>query len=131
MSYSVRILPRGEWGKLDGTPLGEVAGSLNSTNVRVAVVEDDAGDIVGTIAAFRVLHVHGLWIKEDHRRSPSIGCRLLLALRRIAKHWGAEVALTERVPDNVADMIGRLGGIPWEGPAFLLPIPERNQCRQP
>lgn len=77
---TTRVLPPEEWPRLQGTELETVWPTLPQDEARIVVVED-AGQIIGCWAAFRAVHVEGVWIHPDHRGK--VGVRLWRAMRRV------------------------------------------------
>ena len=77
----VRELPPVEWGRLRETELGPIIDAMPLEHTMVLVVEDDAGEIVGCWGCYSILHVEGIWIREDHRKKGSVGRRLWTAMR--------------------------------------------------
>jgi hypothetical protein len=88
----------------------------------VLVVEDDAGEIVGCWGCYSILHVEGIWIREDHRKKGSVGRRLWTAMRAFLTAKGAAGAITGSVSRDVTDMLERVGAQKLIGEHFYLPV---------
>lgn len=122
---TTRVLPSSEWSRLEGTELEQLAKALDPERTRIVVVERE-GQIVGTWAATTFVHLEGIWIHPDFRGRVSVGRRLLSATFRAAKELGARFVFTGALTDEVAEMIGRIGGDQLPGRWFVVPMSERT-----
>ena len=118
---TTRVLPRSEWARLAGTEVGPIAEALPPDVGQVIVVED-GGQIVATWALIPMLHAEGLWIADGYRGRVGVVRRLLRGMRELAAGFGVGTVQTAAVSTEVAAYIGRLGGSPLPGQAFLLPL---------
>lgn len=117
-----RILPREEWPRLHGTEAETVWEHLNPETARVLVVENSAGEIVGTWTVLRMVHVECVWIREDYRGAFGVVKRLLKGMRMVAHGWGAKTVLTGAMTDQVRGLIRSLGGSRLPGEHFVIPV---------
>jgi len=125
-----RELPRSEWGRLVGTELEQLAlqPELLPADTRIVVVEDAAGEIVGSWAGIRYVHFEGICIAPAHRRRGRVLAHLLAGMRDIAQSWGVGAVLTGADTQEVADLITGYGGQELPGRHFVLPV-EGERCR--
>ena len=107
-----RILPPEEWSRLAGTPLGTVVDQLNPATTAIAVVEDDAGRIVGCWAACTVVHAEGAWIAPEYRKRQSVTVRLWRRMRRVVRASGASRLVTGADSPEVAALLDRASAQP-------------------
>lgn len=129
MSLLARLLPSEEWPRLEALGPAWPAMDPETNNVRVIVVEQD-GQIVATVVALRVVHVHGLWIAPSHRRSRGVWTRLWMGLRRVAQDWRVPAVLTEALPPGMDEIVKKLGGVDGHGPTVIIPLStEGALCR--
>lgn len=115
---TTRTLPPAEWARLRGTELEHVWPGLPTDEAQIVVVEDE-GQIVGCWAAYRAVHVEGVWIHPDHRRS-RVALRLWRGMRRVvAEMFGAGGAWTgSQSPEIDALLAGRATEV--DGRHFLI-----------
>ena len=119
---TARTLPREEYGRLAETET-RFAVDMAPGGI-VVVIEDDAGAIVASWAAFPVVHVEGLWIAPGHRRTGGVGRRLLLAMGRAVRSvFGLSSAVTGAVTPEIEAFIERRGGVAIPGKSYLVPLP--------
>lgn len=102
-----RVLPYEEWGRLAGTALGSVASQLNPATTQIAVVEDDAGQIVGCWAACTVVHAEGAWIAPAYRKRASVTVRLWRRMRHLIRAAGASGVVTGAESPEVVALLER------------------------
>jgi hypothetical protein len=117
-----RILPTDEWGKLDGTELGEVvkAGAM-PTRAEIVVVED-GGQIVGCWALMPYYHCEGIFVAESHRGKSSVQRKLWSGMMRLAKRHGATALLTGCIHDRVRRLLEHAGAVKLPGETYILPV---------
>lgn len=102
---NLRELPRADWAtKLAGLDVAPLAEALPPDS-RLIVVEDALGQVVGTWAVIRWVHVEGLWIEPSHRKHGRVGAYLLKGMREAAQAWGATSVITGCVDDEVRDLL--------------------------
>jgi len=119
---TVRELPPREWARLSETELGPLIEAMPPAHTMVLVVEDDEGQIVGCWGCYSILHVEGLWIREDHRRKGSVGRRLWTAMRAFLVAKGAGGAVTASMDHDVTAMLERVGARKLPGEHFYVPV---------
>lgn len=122
-----RQLPQAEWPRIAHTEIGPALEVLPPDDTRILVVED-AGQILGTWALIRYVHVEGVWVHPDHRKRGRVAAHLLGGMREIAQAWGQSVVLTAAVTDDVRQLIAHLGGQQLPGDHYVLPI-NGARCR--
>jgi hypothetical protein len=120
---TTRLLPHDEWHRLDGTDLSEGLSLLNPDHVDVLVVEDD-GVIVAHWLLASMLHVEGLWIAPEARKSGVVARRLWRGMRETVAKRGASSVLTGAVTDDVKALLDHAGAMPLPD-QFVLPMGER------
>lgn len=116
-----RVLPQAEWDRLAGTEVAPIVAGLDPENTQVLVIEQD-GQIVGTWAIVRLVHVECVWVHPDHRGKASVAARLLAGMRVLARRWGATGVWTGAVSPDVEALIEKLGGLPVPGAQFVIPL---------
>lgn len=126
MAYSLRLLAREDWHELARTELAPILDTLPADS-RVVVVSTEDGEIVGTWACIRYMHVECLGIALEHRKRGRVGMLLLAGMRTIARAWGFNVVLTGAISEDVRDLIIHQGGTPLPGEHFVMPI-VRPRC---
>lgn len=119
---TVRELPPSEWGRLAETELGGVIEHCPPEHTVVLVVENERGEIIGCWGCYSILHVEGLWIREDHRLKGSVGRRLWGTMRRFLLSKGAIGAVTGSMSHDVTEMLERAGARKLPGEHFFLPL---------
>ena len=73
--------------------------TLPDSNCRVVAAINDRDQIVAIWAAVAVVHLEPIWIKEEHRKSPTLIRRLWAALRNVLKTEGVQSTMTV-IPNN-------------------------------
>ncbi len=116
-----RELPPAEWPKLTMTALDEVWTHLRAGVDRVIVVEE--GDrIVGCWTLVPVVHVEGIWIADDYRRTGNVARRLLAGVKELGGAMGAKAVITSAYTDEIAGLANRLGAAVLPGDHFVLDL---------
>lgn len=116
-----RVLPPEEWHRLAGTEVESLVPGLTPENAQVVVV-DAGGEIVGTWAVLRIVHVECLWIAPAHQRKGSVARRLIRGVVAAAQRWRTPSVWTASVDPGVTTMIQKLGGMPIPGAHFAIPV---------
>jgi len=119
-----RILPREEWGRLQGTELEQIvtaAARRDNEVLLVLVAEDKDGAIVGGWALFPIWHAEGLWVSPNHRGKAAVGRRLLRFARAVAEQFGISAVMTAANSSQVARMLDAIG-MRLPGTHYLLPL---------
>jgi N-acetylglutamate synthase-like GNAT family acetyltransferase len=119
---TTRVLPVGEYDRLNDTYLAPLAGYLPE-DAQVVVVEDD-GRIIACWAMFFMPHVEGVWIHPDYQRRGGAARRLLRGMRDTAARLRVERVVTAAITPDVADLLVRLGAKQLEGTHYVLPLRE-------
>ena len=136
-----RILPRSQWARLRGTPLGDAFRGLalmpsletpypdlNDVGLTVMVVEDAQGRIRGHWSDFVALHAEQVWVHPDERKRGSVIRHLLRAQAEFAATLGATHYITHAESPEVERLLvghddvkglgaARLPGDPYRVPA--------------
>lgn len=123
-----RELPPAEWGKLAGTPLGDVAPLLKPACCRVLVVEDGHGRVVGQWLVLPVWHAEALWIDPSHRKGVAVARRLWTLAQRVVRAVGATHVFTAAETPEIAALLDRHAGVALAGTHYMLPVGE-STCR--
>lgn len=120
---TTRELPREEWGKITEADGGReiLAAAAPHTQIKVVVVEDEAGRVVGSWLVYPAVHVEGLWIAPDHRKRASVLGRLLSGMRRAADGFGVTQVLTQSLAPEVDDLLSSYGATMVPGRSWALP----------
>lgn len=119
---TTRLLPPNEWDKLKETPLSVMVGCADPERVRVLVVEDDEGHLLGCWSLTAVLHAEGVWVREEERKRGAVHRRLLHGMRELVAQLGADGVWTGADTEEIATLIQRLGGQPMPFASFFLPL---------
>lgn len=116
-----RVLPPAEWGRLAGTELETVHASLpQGDDVRILVVEDEAGAIIGCWAALRVVHVEGIWIAPAYRSKTAVARALWRGMARtVATAFQAGGAWTASLSPQLDRLLTR-HATPVPGTHYLI-----------
>lgn len=107
-----RELPPDEWDKLAGTELAEWRPFLHPEHVQVAVVENDAGEIIACWAAVRFIHAEGAWIRDDYRGQPGPALRLWRRFRAMVERQGVSQVVTGAKDEQIARLLNRARALP-------------------
>lgn len=125
----VRVLPREEWGRLDGTDIAVAIPYHNADDITVIVVEND-GQIVGTWAVLRVVQLEGVWIHPDHRKRGRVAAKLLKKTFEVAQDLAPFMAFTGSVSDDVTRLLEKhLDARELKQKTFVVPLAELEPCR--
>ena len=101
----------------------EVEGSEVYTpeNSRIVAAFDEKGEIISTFTVFYCAHLEPMWIRPDHRNSPTILRRMADAMKRTLRDIGAVNAYT--VVLNTTPVLARyakfFGAKPVDGTLYL------------
>ncbi len=125
---TTRELPREEWGKIVEAEAGRdvLAAAPSDTQIRVVVVEDEAGAVVGSWLVYPAVHVEGFWIAEAHRGRGSVLRRLLLGMTKAARTFGVAAVMTQSMSPKVDDLVSGYGGTMLQGRAWWFPLREEG-----
>jgi hypothetical protein len=122
-----RELPPDEWSKLAGTSFDELWPRLpDMAGVRVLVVEDESGAILGCWGLLQIWHLEGLWIAPTQRAKPAVGRRLLTTMKRWLWEARLPAVWTGSLTPDVDEWLGRVGAYPMPGKAFIWPQGEKT-----
>ena len=114
-----RILPREEYGRLQGTEAGEVVWPSSAT----VVVVEDQGEIVGCHVLQAVLHAECLWIHPDHRGKSSVPRRLWSSVQQVVRQlFHAESFWTATTSDDVTRLLTHVGATAIPGAHYIVPV---------
>jgi hypothetical protein len=87
-SPTVRQLPPEEWERLRDFPLAERYGIPDPRGAAILVAETPAGEIVGVWAALTTVHLDGLWIAPEYRRTSLVAAKLLRGMKAMLTQLG-------------------------------------------
>lgn len=108
MKIEHRILPREEYGRLEGTETAAIVPHLRADGC-VLVLEVD-GQIVAAQAFQPILHAEGLWIHPEYRKQLPVARTLLLQIRNVVRdRFGLGWFFTAANSDDVREMLRKLG----------------------
>lgn len=83
---------------------------LKPEDVDVVVVEDDAGEVMASLAVMRVVHLEGLWI-DPAAKNAGVARGLLREAVRVAEKWcSSGWVFGGAADDRMRDLLERLGG---------------------
>lgn len=121
---TTRILPPGEWVKLNGTEAETIWPHLNPFLAQVMVVED--GDaIVGCWILMPVWHAECLWIAPAHRKIGSVARKLWRAMREAVLARGSKTVTTASMSEDVTKLLEKVGAAKIPGDHFVMTFQER------
>lgn len=133
-----RILPRHEWPRLRGTPLGDAFRGLalmpsdetpfkdlNDVGLTVMVVEDEKGRIRGHWSDFVALHAEQVWVHPEERKQAVVIRHLLSAQAEFAATLGATHYITHAATPEVERLLVGHDGVKGLGAARLPGDPYR------
>lgn len=123
---TTRELPREEWFKITEADGGRdvLAAAAPSSQIKVVVVEDDAGAVVGSWLVYPAVHVEGFWVAPAHRKKGSVLRRLLLGMTRAARGFGVTQVLTQSLAPEVDDLLAGYGATMVPGRSWAVPLRE-------
>jgi len=123
---AARILPREEWGRLNGE--AAFYETLNPEDVAVVVVED-GGAIVARMAVLRVPHFESFWMAPEKIGNAGITRALLRAAKAKAAEWAPCWIMANAGDDAMCKTMERLG---WKWlPIHTFMLSLRDEiCRQ-
>lgn len=111
---TTRILPKSEWGRLWETDLPALLQKAPDADVYVV---EEAGRVVGCVAALRVTHLEGLWIAPEYRGNAGLGRRLVRLARGIVERAGWVVSGV--ASDCMRETMRRLGAVKLERETYV------------
>lgn len=116
----VRVLPREEWGRAKDTGAPWMP-CVRDEDRSVVVVENDAGEIVGSLSVLRQTRLEGAFVGE---RNGGVVRALLRGAADVARtKYGDEWAFVDALDAEMFGIVERLGGTPVPGVAFVMPLP--------
>lgn len=120
MSLELRLLPRDEWDRLNGTEMESIWPILPD-DAQVIVIEDD-GALVACWSLFRQLHCEGCYIAPAYRKRTTVARMLLRGLYQVARAMGARSIATAACSDDVKVMLRRMQAVELPGAHFSIPV---------
>lgn len=119
-----RILNPEEWPRLEGHDLSALLPYVVPQHTAVVVVEDDAGDIVATVADLRATHFEGLWLAPEHRGNAGVFRTLIREAYALPRKRGETWVFggAGRGDARMKMLCRRLGGQPLPVEFFALPV---------
>lgn len=125
-AYAAKELRAEEWGRLVDAPLGQALPTpLPPADGFVLIVEDAAGQLCATWAAYGVVHLEGCWIAEGSRKSPGVVRALVEGMFAALRRRGLAQVLTVTQSEEVGELARHLGGQP-AGQLWVIPVPEEH-----
>lgn len=118
---TTRILPVEEWPRLAGTTT-EAATALDPKVCRIIVIENGAGEIVGSWALFCQWHAEAMWIAPGHRGRGVVFRKLAGAMRQLAQAFGARAVWACTDEPDVMEMARKSGAVVMPGQHFMVPL---------
>lgn len=103
-----RVLPPEEWEKVSDVPL--LLNYSKPEDVRVVVVEDKEGRVVGQMVVLRIAHLEGAWIDPEHRNAGVVGA-LLKKTCETAQPWANKHVLAGAADENMVRILARIGAV--------------------
>jgi hypothetical protein len=85
---TLRVLPGEEFPRLADLPFAQAYGVPDPRYAQILVAEDPTGTIVGVWAALNTVHLDGLWIAEDYRKTSRVASQLLRGMKRLLTSLG-------------------------------------------
>ena len=118
---TARVLPIEHWDTMPES-LDHILAGLLPGRSQVIVVEE-AGEIVGHLLLFPVLHAECLWIDPKKQKKASVLRHLLKAMARGAQTLGFDRVWGASASDDMTDILmhPRLRGIPIPALSVVLP----------
>jgi len=118
---SHRQLPAEEWHRLRGLGPFPTDAALNPDHWRVLVAEE-AGEIVGFTCLYETVHNDPWWVREDHRKNPTLLRGLLREMFTVLREYDVQFVHAV-VPDLLADqqaLVKRFGFEEAPGKLYIL-----------
>lgn len=110
-----------DWPRLQDMDLAQATAHLDPSTARIAVVENEAGQIVGCWALVWLPHVEGVWVHPDHQKKGSVARRLWQLMRGFVREAHRLTVITGAERDDVRDLLLKHGATPLP-PCYLLPM---------
>jgi hypothetical protein len=118
-----RVLPPEEWHRIQAIPPFDQGLALpDPDHWRILVVEDEAGEIVGTCSLFDTVHWDAWWIDGEHRGKAAV-FRLLMdaGLRELREaDIGSVHATIHNLRPDLQAIVERFGFISAPGKLYIL-----------
>lgn len=126
---TTRLLPEGEWAKLDQIEPFKSAGRPDPLHWMIPVVEKD-GQIVASCALFDTVHWDGFHVTESERGNPAVFRALLeqaITTLRESGVPGVHVTIPPNSPE-LELMVERFGFVPSTGKLYIWSVhpPEKD-----
>lgn len=118
----VRPLAPEEYSRLAGLPFTSVIGIPDPQLCSVLVAENSAGEIVGLWSAMPVVHLEGLWVREDYRKTTVLG-RLHRQMRVLLGQLGVRSCFTYVEDPDVLIIALKAGFQRLRGDLLYLELP--------
>ena len=108
-----RILKREEWPRLEAAAQSPVFQHADQRDVAMVVVENAAGEIVGSMAVLSITHFENAWVSPAHRSKAGVLRALLRQAFAIAEVRGERWVMAGALDDDDAmlEYLRRLGGV--------------------
>lgn len=101
------ILNPAQWDRLKDADLPLLLPFLNLDDVRVVAVEDDAGEIIASMAVLRLTHYEGAWVSPKHGLGATRA--LLKKAEECAERWANGWVMAGAADDRMRSILGRMG----------------------
>lgn len=121
----IRALTPDEYPRLAGLPFTSVIGIPDPQLCSVLVAENSAGEIVGLWSAMPVVHLEGLWVREDYQKTTVLG-RLHKAMRTLLATLGVRSCFTYVEDPSVLIIALKAGFQRLRGDLLYLELPPKE-----
>ena len=121
---NARFLDPDEWGRAHAPGLDDLLLIAEPQNIAIVVVEDDAKEIIASVAVLKVTHFEGLWIKPSERGNAGVFRALIRQAYALPKLQNESFVLATPDVDDVrmASICARLGGKRLPQRMYALPV---------
>ena len=121
---NARFLEPDEWGRVRAPGLDDLLLHAEPQNIAIVVVEDDAKEIVASVAVLKVTHFEGLWIKPSERGNAGVFRALIRQAYALPKlrHESFVLATPGSGDVRMESICARLGGKRLPQRLYALPV---------
>ena len=119
----VRTLPREEWDRARDTGAPWMP-CVRDGDRSVVVVENEAGEIVGSLSVLRQTRLEGAYVAPQGKNGGVVRALLRGAMDVARQKYGDEWAFIDAMDQEIFSIVERLGGEALPGATCIVPIPK-------
>lgn len=128
---TVRQLPPDEWERLRALPFATNGLPPNPELTAILVAENAEGAIVGVWAAMTAVHLDGLWVAPEYRRTSRVAMKLLRGMKDMLLRLGVVQSFTIASSTEVLVLALKAGFQRMHGDLCFLDLSAADEGEQP